>query len=47
MIVKNVESTNAIIRQIDSIVSSEKTEKETENNEINDCILYTSDAADE
>ena len=36
MIVKNVESTNAIIRQIDSIVSSEKTEKETENNEIND-----------
>ena len=36
MIVKNVESTNAIIRQIDSIVSSEKTEKETENNEIDD-----------
>ena len=36
MIVKNVESTNAIIRQIDSIVSSEKTDKETENNEIND-----------
>ena len=36
MIVKNVESTNAIIRQIDSIVSSEKTEKKTENNEIND-----------
>ena len=36
MIVKNVESTNAIIRQIDSIVSSVKTEKETENNEIND-----------
>jgi len=36
MIVKNVESTNAIIRQIDSIVSSEKTEEENENNEIND-----------
>tara|TARA_B100000963_G_scaffold62051_2_gene50135 strand:- start:861 stop:2657 length:1797 start_codon:yes stop_codon:yes gene_type:complete len=36
MIVKNVESTNAIIRQIDSIVSSVKTEEETENNEIND-----------
>ena len=36
MIVKNVENTNAIIRQIDSIVSSEKTDKEAENNEIND-----------
>ena len=36
MIVKNVESTNAIIRQIDSIISSEKTEEENENNEIND-----------
>ena len=36
MIVKNVESTNAIIRQIDSIVSSVKTDEETENNEIND-----------
>ena len=36
MIVKNVESTNAIIRQIDSIVSSEKTKEENENNEIND-----------
>jgi len=36
MIVKNVESTNAIIRQIDSIVSSKKTEEEIKNNEIND-----------
>ena len=36
MIVKNVESTNAIIRQIDSIVSSETKKDEIENNELND-----------
>ena len=36
MIVKNVESTNAIIRQIDSIVTSETEKDEIENNELND-----------
>ena len=36
MIVKNVESTNAIIRQIDSIVTSETKKDEIENNELND-----------
>ena len=36
MIVKNVESTNAIIRQIDSIVISETKKDEIENNELND-----------
>ena len=35
MIVKNVESTNAIIRQIDSIVTSETKKDEIENNELN------------
>ena len=36
MIVKNVESTNAIIRQIDSIVTSETKKDEIENDELND-----------
>ena len=36
MIVKNVESTNAIIRQIDSIVTSETKKDEIKNNELND-----------
>jgi len=42
MIVKNVESTNAIIRQIDSIVSSETKKDEIENNELNDLFDTTS-----
>ena len=36
MIVKNVESTNAIIRQIDSIVTSETKKDEIRNDELND-----------
>ncbi len=45
MIVKNVESTNAIIRQIDSIVTSETKKDEIKNNELND--LFNSSSSSE
>jgi len=45
MIVKNVERTNAIIRQIDSIVTTTSTENVTENNELNE--LFDSNSSSE
>ena len=45
MIVKNVERTNAIIRQIDSIVTNTSTENITENNELNE--LFDSNSSSE
>ena len=45
MIVKNVERTNAIIRQIDSIVTTTRTENVTENNELNE--LFDSNSSSE
>ena len=45
MIVKNVERTNAIIRQIDSIVTTSSTENVTENNELNE--LFDSNSSSE
>ena len=45
MIVKNVERTNAIIRQIDSIVTTTSTENVTDNNELNE--LFDSNSSSE
>ena len=45
MIVKNVERTNAIIRQIDSIVTTTSTENVAENNELNE--LFDSNSSSE
>ena len=45
MIVKNVERTNAIIRQIDSIVTTTSTENVTENSELNE--LFDSNSSSE
>ena len=45
MIVKNVERTNAIIRQIDSIVTTASTENVTDNNELNE--LFDSNSSSE